>query len=587
MTLPRDEPLRVAVLLDGLEQPGWVHRTISDVQRSTIARVVLVVDNAMPPSRSRLSVTDLIRDRPAFLSNLYTMIDDKVFGRPDDALAPSDTGPLLRDVEYMRVAPEDNGDYLDFPSDQAARIIARSVDIALQFGFSTLGGRALSVARYGMWSYQLVDSHRRRSTGPAGFWQVMERSTITEAVLVMRRSGGVAVLDRTFSATEKMSVRRNRSKALGKCAGAVMRAIRRVGDRGADALSTVPGDSTVRSTSGGGSTVATNRAMTRSLASLGLLLAKHKLVESVTSRQWLLGYQRTAGSSDLRQLSRQRFHLLVPPSDRAWADPFPVVHDGRSFLFVEEVFRRTGRGHISVMELADDGTWGMPAKVLEGTHHLSYPFVFEWQQRYFLVPESCERREVQLFRCVRFPDVWEPESILLTGINAVDPTIMEVDGLWWMFVAVDSSDSGAFEELHLFSAPEPIGPWLPHPLNPVKSDARGSRPAGRVFEYEGALYRPGQDGSKRYGHAICFFRIEQMDAEAYAEVHVATIPPTWLRGLLATHTFNEASGLTVVDGLVRRSCLGWPARWQRGRFRSPRAYSGASDGERTTSSRES
>ncbi len=45
------------------------------------------------------------------------------------------------------------------------------------------------------------------------------------------------------------------------------------------------------------------------------------------------------------------------------------------------------------------------------------------------------------------------------------------------------------------------GPWEPHRRNPVKCDVRGSRPAGTPFVHGGELYRPAQDGSKRYGKA--------------------------------------------------------------------------------------
>ena len=45
------------------------------------------------------------------------------------------------------------------------------------------------------------------------------------------------------------------------------------------------------------------------------------------------------------------------------------------------------------------------------------------------------------------------------------------------------------------------------PAESVKSDVRGSRPAGALFEWNGDVYRPAQDSSGRYGYAISINRI--------------------------------------------------------------------------------
>jgi transcriptional regulator GlxA family with amidase domain len=50
-----------------------------------------------------------------------------------------------------------------------------------------------------------------------------------------------------------------------------------------------------------------------------------------------------------------------------------------------------------------------------------------------------------------------------------------------MFVSI--AENCIPDELSLFYAESPLGPWTPHPRNPVKSDVRGSRPAGGLFEW--------------------------------------------------------------------------------------------------------
>ena len=104
------------------------------------------------------------------------------------------------------------------------------------------------------------------------------------------------------------------------------------------------------------------------------------------------------------------------------------------------------------------------------------------------------------------------------------------------------------DELYLFFADAPEGEWQPHPRNPVVSDVRRARPAGRVFARDGELIRPSQDCSIRYGGAVMFNRIVQLTPTDYAEVPAGRMGPGWLRGGLGTHTFNSDSEYEVVDG---------------------------------------
>src|SRR5213596_456309 len=56
----------------------------------------------------------------------------------------------------------------------------------------------------------------------------------------------------------------------------------------------------------------------------------------------------------------------------------------------------------------------------------------------------------------------------------------------------------------------PLGPWRPHPGNPVKVDVRSSRPAGGPFLFGGNLYRPAQDCSRTYGGGITINRVTHL-----------------------------------------------------------------------------
>ena len=139
----------------------------------------------------------------------------------------------------------------------------------------------------------------------------------------------------------------------------------------------------------------------------------------------------------------------------------------------------------------------------------------------------------------------------MTDVRAKDATLAQIDGKWWMFVSL--SEHSIPDELYLYSADTPFGPWTPHRRNPVKSDVRGSRPAGALFEWNEDVYRPAQDSSGRYGYAISINRVIQLDDEGFREEPVSSILPNWDKDLLATHTIAIAGDLTVVDCLIKRS----------------------------------
>jgi hypothetical protein len=294
----------------------------------------------------------------------------------------------------------------------------------------------------------------------------------------------------------------------------------------------------------------TNREMLPRLSRLATKYVASKFQAALKNDQWALAYRFRSGPSDANN-TLYRFKTLLPPKDRFWADPCAIKAGDQYYVFIEEFPYASAKGHISVIELDRKGVVSGPRKVLERDYHLSYPFVFKWNDDYYMIPETAGNKTVELYRAKSFPSVWQLEKVLMTGVRAKDATLAEVDGTWWMFVSM--AEHSIPDELYLFSAPSPLGPWTPHKRNPVKSDVRGSRPAGGLFEWNGQAYRPAQDSSGRYGYAISINRVVQLDHDQFHEEHVSRILPNWSDNLLATHTISIADELTVVDCLINRS----------------------------------
>jgi hypothetical protein len=190
--------------------------------------------------------------------------------------------------------------------------------------------------------------------------------------------------------------------------------------------------------------------------------------------------------------------------------------------------------------------------VLERPYHLSYPFIFDFQGELYMLPETASQRTLEIYRCTHFPDEWTLVKTLMTDIYAVDATLLEHQDNWWLFANVKGPGGSSLDALHLFYAKNPLTEkWMPHPRNPIVRDIRSARPAGRIFMQDGKLIRPSQDSSRRYGYAITFNRILKLSEHEYEEAAENIFAP---RGgdMLATHTFNQAGDMTVLDAVIRR-----------------------------------
>ncbi len=231
-----------------------------------------------------------------------------------------------------------------------------------------------------------------------------------------------------------------------------------------------------------------------------------------------------------------------------YADPFPVVFEGRTFLFVEDYDHRIGRGVISVAEFDAAGPKSAPQPVLSRECHLSYPFVFEHAGEMWMVPETCNARTIDLYRADNFPGGWTHEATLVADVEASDATLFEHSGQWWMMATVREPGGSFSDALHLWSAPALIGPWTPHRRNPVLVDISSARPAGRVVRRGDSLIRPVQDCRGGYGAALSIATITRLDAEAFEQRIDARIAPGALWPGRRLHTLNRAGRLECIDG---------------------------------------
>ncbi len=236
--------------------------------------------------------------------------------------------------------------------------------------------------------------------------------------------------------------------------------------------------------------------------------------------------------------------------ERFIADPAGVVETDGYGIFVEDLEQRQYRGKVTYYRYTDEGGFEGPDDVLTESHHLSYPYIIEHEGKIYCAPESAAANEVALYELTAYPSGWKKVATLLENYAALDSTIFQFEGRWWMFSATRVA-SGAYS-LVAFYADDLFGPWQPHALNPLSTDIATSRPGGKPFVADGKLIRPAQDCSRTYGGALALMHVARLTPTEFSEELVRVVSPDpnapYNEGF---HTVFPLGDKTLVDGKRR------------------------------------
>ena len=537
------QKLKLGLLLDSFKVPTWIYAIIQRIVDGNSGRFALVIlnDHGYEFNEAKQSVS---------VYSVLNRIDEKLFTKKPNPFAPKNTAGLLANVPVINVLPRQVGKSSFLNDTDVNKIKAYRLDILIKFGFDGLQLESLNSAKYGTWFYYHGDD-RIMKGGPPGFWEAVENWSETGTALLA--VGGLfspnRVLFRSYFITYPFSPARHRSCYFWATTSFLPRQI--------DLLQRLGKEKYYRETE------KFNTALLREIknyeAPSNILAAKSffkiivRLVKEFVYRffytnQWFLLFSLQKEVS----YNFSEFVKLIPSKEKFWADPHVTWANGKYYIFVEEFTSAKNKGHISVMELDEFGNWTMPVKVLEKDYHLSYPFIFEWNDKFYMVPESQENGTIDLYECVDFPNKWNFKQCLMNNVSAVDTTLIHYSNKWWLFTAMAENAAAIPNvELFLFYSDDLFsGEWKAHPQNPIVSDVKRARPAGSLFVKNGRLFRPSQDCSKGYGYGFDLNEITILTESEYEERKTISIRPDWDKKVSATHTFANQGNLIVIDAFT-------------------------------------
>ena len=228
------------------------------------------------------------------------------------------------------------------------------------------------------------------------------------------------------------------------------------------------------------------------------------------------------------------------------------------------------RGEIAWATSKDGFAWTYQKVVLRESFHLSYPYVFEWHGRYYMIPETHQAESVRLYEARSFPTKWECTDTLLRGHRFNDSSIFYSHDRFWLFS--ETNPTLAHDTLRLYHAPDLRGPWQEHPRSPIiQENPHIARPAGRVVVVGDRILRFAQDCFPVYGTRVRAFEITELTPSTYREQPASRGPlfgPSWRLwtqgGMhhIDSHPLDSHQWIAAVDGWRQ---VGWPIPegWQR------------------------
>lgn len=238
--------------------------------------------------------------------------------------------------------------------------------------------------------------------------------------------------------------------------------------------------------------------------------------------------------------------------DRFFADPFILSVDEKEIrVLVEDFPYYDKRGVISLLKI-DRKTYTLLQRqvVLKQPYHMSYPFILRKDKGDILVaPEASQSGNLYYYSLNQCTTMLENQRLLVNE-PLLDSTIVEYNGLWWLFCTKRGEASN--RDLFIYYADVPEGPWIQHAKNPVVQNDAMARPAGYLVKDGNILYRVIQKCDKCYGEAVNVSKVTKLTTTEFEETFVKELRTQKDEYAHCFHTLNGLDNLTVVDGVRRQ-----------------------------------
>jgi hypothetical protein len=266
---------------------------------------------------------------------------------------------------------------------------------------------------------------------------------------------------------------------------------------------------------------------------------------------YMIAYRFISHDTGIIENNKQKFKAFKNNIKYWYADPILYKQDNKIYMFYEAYNKRKKRGEIGVAKVINNKIVDQQI-IIKESFHMSYPFVFNFNNKTYMIPETSSVKKLLLYESVKFPYEWKLNKVLMDNIELSDATILKLQDKMYIFGSKLLSTSPYSDELLLFTVDNEFN-LIPHKCNPIITDNEFSRPAGRILKHNSKLIRISQDCSNGgYGKAIKFNEIIDISDNTYQEKNISTILPgdiplNFHKKLTGAHTYGKYDNFEVID----------------------------------------
>ena len=245
------------------------------------------------------------------------------------------------------------------------------------------------------------------------------------------------------------------------------------------------------------------------------------------------------------------FEVIDNTDDYWFADPLLFAEGDKTWLFVEAFNKVAKKGEIGVFDIVDGKAQNFHILIQTPTH-MSYPFVFKYQNGFYMIPETGAAGHIALYKSKNFPYDWEIDTILLESGVYRDTTVIKNEDGTLTLLSYKQEGTNRFNQKNTFTV---FSLDMEAKKIQKKSEfidkKKVNRPAGPCFVINGKAYRVSQKCNRAYGEAMYVYQINQ-DGFFKNDCKVNLFDGSNIQlstggKVVLTHTYSQAGGFEVVD----------------------------------------
>ena len=451
----------------------------------------------------------------------------------------------LNSIETITLKPIRKG-YIDFFSFEDTQIVKKfDLDVILRHEFNIIRGDILKSAKYGVWSFHHGDNSINRG-GPPAFWEiVLKQPTIgvTLQQLTPELDGGLIIDKACFN--KHWSFVKSKSMVFEASVNLLFKNLRLLKFE--------------------------DYKPKKSLVYFNQLYKSPEIIETIKyifmfyskiitrifqKINWLIFGVRyncwtiLIGKGNFLNSTLFRLKEVKIPRNVFWADPFIFKHKGENYIFFENYNYKTKIGKISCGKIIGNQLEEI-SDVLDLGYHMSYPFIFRDEGGIYLIPETSVKKRLEIYKCIKFPNIWELYSTAFEGEIVADAHIYKDDNNQkWLFInKADNFNYSLNNELYIYKIDSlKLNDLERHRQNPVIINSKTARNGGSIFKYQNDIYRPSQANINGiYGRGLNLNKIEKLTIDEYEEKKIVTAYPNFKKDLISMHHLDQKDDLFVID----------------------------------------